>query len=67
MRPFVLSYVLSWAYTKTPRHRKISRIQPTLPTDLDIIRFVDEFWPDLHFVELGMEPYSEPVDTPDTQ
>jgi hypothetical protein len=30
---------------------QIKRTQPTLPTDQDIIRFVDEFWPDLHLVQ----------------
>jgi hypothetical protein len=45
-----LLHVLKSLYKSNTTRRKISRIRPTQPTDQDIIRFVDEFWPDLYLV-----------------
>jgi hypothetical protein len=46
-----LLYILESLYKSKKTKEIISRIRPTKPTHKDVIRFVDEFWPDLHKVE----------------
>ena len=46
-----LLHILRGLYESPKSKKKISRICPIKPTDQDIIRFIDEFWPDLYLVK----------------